>query len=125
MAEILKAMLEGLSLFLGLPVDKTKEAAIMLVVGAAAFIVAWLATGKLYEVRLIHSRKAGKAWHWVIRILVFVLLWAFYYGLILLFRLVKTHWVICLCITAAIGGTIALFTVFKGAGRKKDGMKDV
>lgn len=120
MREVLSALFEGLTSTLGLPVDKVKEFAILLVIGAAAYLVAWIAVGRLYGRGIIRSRTAGSIAHWVIRLAVFVGLWAYFYGLIWAIRLIQRHWVTAVCIAAAVIVSIIVIVVFRHIKRKKD-----
>lgn len=121
MREILRILFENFTAGLGLPVDKVKEYAILLVIGAAAFIVAWIAVGRLYGSRIIHTRTAGRVAHWVIRPAVFVGLWAYFYVLIWVIRLIQRHWVTAVCIAAAVIVSIVVIIICRHIRRKKGG----
>lgn len=121
MREVLSALFEGLTAGLGLPVDKVKEFAILLVIGAAAFLLAWIAVGRMYGSRIIRTRAAGSVAHWVIRLAVFVGLWAYFYGLIWAIRLIQRHWVTAVCIAAAVIVSIVVIIICRHIRRKKGG----
>lgn len=47
----------------------------MAVVGIIAFLVAWNVVGKLYRSDIIEGRGIGSFLHWVIRFIVFIVIW--------------------------------------------------
>lgn len=118
MAEVFNTIFELLNFGLGLPVDKTKETAIMLAANAVAFIIAFKAVGYLYDERFIRSRKAGSALFWLFRCVVFVINWAYAYGVIWAGKLAVQHWIASICIAAVI---IVSFVACKLIKRKKGG----
>lgn len=71
-----------LTFLLGLPIDTFWSYVIMLIVGVAAYKIAYYAVGKMYGNGEIQGKSEGSAWHWIIRILVFVVIWAVLYGVI-------------------------------------------
>lgn len=115
---MLSAFFELLNFGLGLPVDKTKETAIMLVANAVAFVLAFKATGLLYDRKIIRSRTAGVVAHWTIRSIVLVINWAYSYALIWTGRLAYQHLIASICIAAAI---VISVLIYKLATRKKGG----
>ena len=88
---------------LGLPIDWFWEWIILVVVGLAAYIIAYRAVGGLYSNGWINGRTAGSALHWIIRLIVFVVIWAITRGIIWLVRFITAHWVIVLSV---IGGVL-------------------
>ena len=67
---------------LSLPIEPFWSFVIMLIVGAAAYKIAYNAVGKMYGKGEIRGKSEGSAWHWIIRILVFLAIWATLYGII-------------------------------------------
>lgn len=118
MAEVFNTIFELLNFGLGLPVDKTKETAIMLAANAVAFFIAFRAVGRLYDNMIIRSRKAGSALFWLFRCVVFVINWAYAYGLLLAGKLAMQHWIASLCIAAVIIVSLVTCKLIK---RKKGG----
>ena len=115
---MLSALFELLNFGLGLPVDKTKETAIMLVANAVAFILAFKATGWLYDRRIIRSRLAGVITHWTIRSIILVINWAYSYALIWAGRQAYQHLIASVCIAAVAVVSVVIYKLVK---RKKGG----
>lgn len=49
---------------------------ILLGIGGIAFFIAYAFVGKLYDWDIIYSSKAGSIIHWIVRLLIFVGIWA-------------------------------------------------
>ena len=97
---------------LGLPIDAIWEYLILAVIGAIAFLVGWAVS---------EGGTFGSLVHWIVRFVVFVLLWAIVYGIIALVQWIFANWVLVLCIlggVALIGGVIAIIVLKKKAGKK-------
>lgn len=67
---------------LGLPIETFWSYVIMLIVGEAAYKIAYYAVGKMYGKSEIQGKSEGSAWHWIIRMFVFLVMWAVLYGII-------------------------------------------
>lgn len=67
---------------LGLPISTILSYVIMSIVGEVAYRIAYCAIGKMYGKVVIHGSLSGSVWHWVIRIPVFLAIWAVLYGII-------------------------------------------
>lgn len=67
---------------LGLPIETFWSYMIMLIVGEAAYEIAYYAVGKMYGKGEIQGKSEGSAMHWLIRIPVFLAIWATLYGII-------------------------------------------
>lgn len=98
----MKFIFELLTSPLGLPIPWYVEYIILVVVNTVAFELAFAAVGKLYSSNIIHGRKTGSVFHWIIRIFSFFVLWAVLYGLIALVKLCIVHWVWTVSILSAI-----------------------
>lgn len=118
MAEVFNTIFEILNFGLGLPVDKTKETAIMLAANAVAFYIAFRAVGWLYDKMLIRSRKVGSALFWLFKCVVFVINWAYAYGVIWVGKQAAQHWIMSTCIAAVIIVSLVTYKLIK---RKKGG----
>lgn len=88
---MLKLLFEFLTDPLGLPIPYIYEYIILAVIGAFAYVIAYNFVGKLYDNDLIDGKMFGKLFHWTIRTVVFVLLWAVSYGIIKLFFFLKAN----------------------------------
>lgn len=85
---MLKFAFELLTEPLGLPIHWIYEYFILAVIGMLAYKFAFKQVGDLYNSGIINGRFLGSIFHWVIRLIVFSLLWAITYGLIWLGKIV-------------------------------------
>lgn len=72
----MKIIFELLTSPLSLPIHWFWQYFILLGIGCLAFGVAFAFVGKLYDWDIINCSKAGSIIHWIIRLLIFVGLWA-------------------------------------------------
>lgn len=86
-----KFVFEFLTDPLGLPIPYIYEYIILAVIGFFAYVISYNLVGKLYNNDLIAGKMLGKIFHWSIRIVVFVILWAISYGVIKLFFFAKEN----------------------------------
>lgn len=93
---------------LGLPVEWYWEWLILGVIEFAAYIIAYRSVGNLYSDGWIYGRTAGSILHWLIRFVVFVLIWAMSYGVIWFAKLFIAHWII---IVSILGGLLTLVAI--------------
>jgi len=90
---------------LGLPISALWEYVILLVIGAIAYAIAFSAVGDMYDSGSIGSSGAGSLFHWLIRLVVFVVIWAITYGVITLVKWITAHWVV---IVSSLGGILLI-----------------
>ena len=90
---------------LGLPIEWYWEYLILAVIGAAAYAVAYRCVGDMYSGGMIDGSKSGSFFHWLIRLILFVILWAVTYGIIAAVKLLTDNWVLVLSI---LGGVVAV-----------------
>ena len=76
---------------LGLPIEWYYEWIILLVIGEIAYRVAYDKVGVLYQSGSISGKSAGSFFHWIIRTVVFVAIWAITYGVIWIGKFVMAH----------------------------------
>ena len=76
---------------LGLPIEWYYEWIILLVIGEIAYRVAYDKVGVLYQSGSISGRSVGSFFHWIIRTVVFVAIWAVTYGVIWIGKFVMAH----------------------------------
>ena len=62
---------------LGLPIDWFYECIILLVVGEIAYRIAFITVGDLIVEGLIPNKNSAKRVHWIIRLITYVIIWAF------------------------------------------------
>lgn len=70
---------------LGLPIEWYWEYIVLLVIGAVAYAVAYRCVGDMYSGGMIDGSTSGSFFHWLIRLILFVILWAVTYGIIAAF----------------------------------------
>ena len=77
----------------------------MAVIGAAAYAVAYRCVGDMYSGGMIDGSTSGSFFHWLIRLILFVALWAVTYGIIVAVKWLTDNWVLVLSI---LGGVVAV-----------------
>mgnify|MGYP000018310499 FL=1 len=90
---------------LGLPIEWYWEYIILLVIGAVAYAVAYRCVGDMYSGGMIDGSTSGSFFHWLIRLILFVALWAVTYGIIAAVKWLTDNWVLVLSI---LGGVVAV-----------------
>lgn len=99
---------------LGLPIEWYWEYAILAVVGFIAYIIAYRCVGKLYHSGVINGRGIGSFLHWLIRLIFFAVIWAITYGVIVIGRIIISHWIIVVSTLMALSVLgILLYVVLK------------
>lgn len=93
---------------LGLPIEWYWEYLILAVVGAVAYGVAYRCVGDMYSGGMIKGRTGGSFFHWLIRFILFVVLWAITYGVIAVVKWLAENWILVLSI---LGGIIVVIGV--------------
>ena len=120
---IFKFLFERLTDPLGLPINILAEYIILGVIGTIAYIVAFRIVGDMYHGGQISTRTGGSIFHWLIRLLFFVPIWAVTYFVIWVGKLIITHWAVALAILG-----FALFTgvmiVFCLHNKRKGGVSN-
>ena len=76
-----KLIFEILTDPLGLPIEWYWEYLILTVIGAVAYAVAYRCVGDMYSGGMIDGSTSGSFFHWLIRLILFVVLWAVTYGI--------------------------------------------
>ena len=94
MSAIFKFLFEIATDPLGLPIDWWQEYIILAFVGEFAYQIAYAKVGQLYDYGVITTRTSGSFLHWLIRLPIYVAMWAVTYGVIWLGKFVIAHWVI-------------------------------
>lgn len=90
---------------LGLPIEWYWEYLILAVIGAAAYAVAYRCVGDMCSGGMIEGSTSGSFFHWLIRLILFVALWAVTYGIIAAVKWLTDNWVLVLGI---LGGVVAV-----------------
>ena len=76
---------------LGLPIDWYYEWIILGVIGYIAYLIEYDKAGILYHGDFISGRVAGSFFHWIIRTIYFIVMWAITYGVIWIGKFVMAH----------------------------------
>lgn len=71
---------------LGLPIEAWKEWIILGIIGIVAYKVAYYYIGELFNTGFISSSVIGSLFHWLLRLFIFVIVWAVTYGLIWIWK---------------------------------------
>ena len=96
MRELFSFIFDRITDPLGLPIESWKEWIILLIIGAAAFRIAFRFVGDMYDSGAISGGFAGSFFHWLIRAVVFVAIWAVTYAVIEATKFVIAHWIMIL-----------------------------
>ena len=97
MRELFSFIFDKLTDPLGLPIAVWKEWLILLILGELAYIIAFRVVGDMYDSGDIFTRIGGSFFHWIIRLIVFVAMWAITSGAICAYRFCVTHWTAIVC----------------------------
>lgn len=108
MREILSFLFDRLTEPLGLPIAWYWEWIILAIVAFAAYAIAFKSVGGLYEDSMVGGSATGSILRWLIRLIVFVVIWAITYFIIWLFKLVFTNWIL---IVTILGGVLVVSAI--------------
>lgn len=111
MSAIFKFMFERATDPLGLPINPIYEYIILAVIGAVAYGLAYRKVDDMYHGGLISGRTEGSFFHWLIRLILFVVLWLVAYGAIQGYYFVTANWQIILMIAGSVAGAAMLCTL--------------
>ena len=118
MREVLSFLFDRITNQLGLPIAWYWEWIILAVIELAAFAIAFRAVGNLYADGMISGSTAGSVLHWIIRLIVFVVIWAITYFVIWLAKLIFAHWLLIVSILGGILVTAAIICLIVRYTRK-------
>lgn len=118
MREVLSFLFDRITNPLGLPIAWYWEWIILAVIELAAFAIAFRAVGNLYADGMISGSTAGSVLHWIIRLIVFVVIWAITYFVIWLAKLIFAHWILIVSILGGILVTAAIICLIVRYTRK-------
>ncbi len=90
---------------LTLPIEPLYEWVILGIIGLIAYIASFRIVGDMYDSGSISGGFLGSLFHWIIRLLIFVLIWFVLYCLIVFVQWIIANWVLALCI---LGGLIVV-----------------
>jgi hypothetical protein len=99
---------------LGLPIEWYYEWIILGVIEYIAYLIAYDKVGSLYRGDFISGRTAGSFFHWIIRTIYFIVMWAITYGVIWIGKFVVAHKIqvsigICSIVTVVIAAKLFIW----------------
>ncbi len=122
---MLKFMFEYLTNSFSLLENPVDNYIIMAVVLGIAYLIAYNIVGWLYHVDVIEGRSAGRVLHWVIRFIVFLILYYLFATIIRIYKWIisvpKTIWLIVMIFMFGIAGVAGIIKFIfnrKGKGEK-------
>ena len=118
MREILSFLFDRITDPLGLPIAGYREWIILAIITFAAYVIAFRTVGDLYDGGMISGSAAGSILHWIIRLIVFVVIWAITYFVIWLAKLIFAHWLLIVSILGGILVTAAIVCLIVRYTRK-------
>ena len=101
---------------LGLSIEWYYEWIILGVIGYIAYLIAYDKVGSLYRGDFISGRAAGSFFHWILRTIYFIIMWAIVYGVIWVSKFIATYKIqvaIGICSIVAVVITTKLFIWIK------------
>ena len=104
---------------LGLPIEWYWEYIVLLVIGAVAYAVAYRCVGDMYSGGMIDGSTSGSFFNWLIRLILFVILWAVTYGIIAVVKWLTDNWVLVLSILGGVVATVGIAAVIAIIVRKR------
>lgn len=104
---------------LGLPIEWYWEYIVLLVIGAVAYAVAYRCVGDMYSGGMIDGSTSGSFFHWLIRLILFVILWAVTYRIIAVVKWLTDNWVLVLSILGGVVATVGIAAVIAIIVRKR------
>ena len=118
MREVLSFLFDRITDPLGLPIAWYWEWIILAIIAFAAYAIAFRTVGDLYDGGVISGSTAGSILHWIIRLIVFVVIWAITYFVIWLVKLIFAHWLLIVSILGGILVTAAIICLIIRYTRK-------
>ena len=118
MREVLSFLFDRITDPLGLPIAGYWEWIILAIIAFSAYAIAFRTVGDLYDGGMISGSAAGSILHWIIRLIVFVVIWAITYFVIWLAKLIFAHWILIVSILGGILVTAAIICLIVRYTRK-------
>ena len=118
MREVLSFLFDRITDPLGLPIAGYWEWIILAIIAFSAYAIAFRAVGDLYDGGMISGSADGSILHWIIRLIVFVVIWAVTYFVIWLAKLIFAHWLLIVSILGGILVTTAIICLIVRYTRK-------
>lgn len=132
MREIFSAIFDILIDPLGLPISALWEFIILIIIGEVAYRIAFSMVGDMYRSGGISSSFVGSVFHWIIRLVVFIIVWAITYMVICIVKFITVHWLKILCVLGGLLLIVVLSVIARKNKRRKatsdkkmEGEKDI
>lgn len=87
---------------LGLPIAVWKEWLILFALGKLAYTIAFRVVGDMYGAGDISTSIGGGLFHWLIRLIVFLVIWAVVNGAIRVWQFCAMHWIAAVSILGGL-----------------------
>lgn len=104
---------------LGLPIEWYWEYLILAVIGVVAYAAVNHPTAVHIANATVSNSISGSFFHWLIRLILFVVLWAVTYGIIAVVKWLTDNWVLVLCIVDGVVAVVGIATVIAIIIRKR------
>lgn len=91
-----KLFFELLTEPLGLPIEWYYEYIVLAIIGVFSYGIAYSKVGDMYRDGFIDGRTLGSFFHWLIRLILFAVLWAITYGVVWLGKIIIADWQVVL-----------------------------
>ena len=122
MRELFSFIFDKLTDPLGLPIAAWKEWLILLALGELAYGIAFRFVGDMYDAGDISTSIGGSFFHWLIRLIVFLIMWAVAYSTIRVWQFCAAHWI---AVLITLGGLLVLGIIgFIGYRNMKGGTQN-
>ena len=119
MPAVFKFIFERLTDPLGLPINALYEYLILAVIGFVAYAFSFAFVGVMYENDDIGGSTAGSFFHWVIRLVIFTILWGVTYFVIWLVKIIFQYWIVVLSLVLALSIIVVSIIMFVKYRKKK------
>lgn len=93
MRELFSLLFDRITDPLGLPIEPWQEWLVLLVVNEIAYRISFRRVGDMFDSGLISSGLAGSFFHWLIRLLAFVVTWLVISAAIQIVKFMTAYWI--------------------------------
>jgi hypothetical protein len=115
-----KLFFELLTEPLGLPIELYYQYIILAIIGVISYGIAYSKVGDMYQGGFIDGRTLGSFFHWLIRLIIFAVLWAITYGVIWLGKIIIANWqVVLIGLVIVVALTFSIIFVVKKYRKSK------
>ena len=115
MSTLFKFIFESFTDPLSLPISVFWDYVIIAIIGFLAYVFAYRIVGNMYRGDFISSSTAGSFFHWTIRLVLFVLMFAVVYVIIQVVRFLIANWLLVIGLLFALLLVIYAISEYKKA----------